>query len=890
MYKSLNKKINNPSILQTIALIFGLLISAPLYAGEIYTKSILFEKDKIKIQVNENESVRPKVGLVLSGGGARGVVHIGVLKALEKNNIPLDLTVGTSVGSVIGGLYASGYSPDQIANIMGSIDWNDIYRDETQRTSLFLQQKGEQDRYLLPIRFNGLSPYIPTAFSPGQKVLTILSDLFLKAQYQARNNFDNLKTPFRVVTTDLISGKRVVLKEGNLAESINASLAVPLLFAPVAIDSMLLVDGGLRSNLPVDVAKETGMDIVIAVDVTSRLRSRDELNAPWEIADQVTTIMSVPSRKLQQRQADILIQPELGDFSNTDFKRLNEMVEAGEKAAENKINEIKKQIYKGNKTENKQYLIQKVKFNCEENVLPVTLFEKLSVRNGKIISSTDILEDLDILIKSGAYRKVEAEFDTINQAAIVTFKLDRFSIIKEIDFTGNKQFSGTDLNAVIFTGQGGRLNSNTLRADLDRIMRLYRKGGFALMRIKQIDWNNAAGILQIEIDEGRIGNILITGNDKTKDYVILREFSAQKGKVFNWIVVHKAIQNVYSTQLYERVNVDIVEEEGENNLIIKVKEKSSLVMHLGGKLDLERKAQAYIEFGDESFLGTAIKTSFISRIGARDKHFGLKIRDDRIFTTHFTFALNGYYNWEVNPIYIERNLTGEYQEERRGIRFQAGWQMQRLGQLIAELRMENIKDKRFSGYFDLSQNVELRTFAIRSITDKRDRIDFPTKGIYNYWLWESGNKLILDSQEPYTKAIINLEGFYTLNNVHTLHLRLLAGVGDKTLPFSENFRMGGLHSFYGLHENEYFGKQLFITNIEYRLKLPIKMIGGSYFSMRYDFAGIWDDPALIFTSDDFFSALGGCLAFDTMLGPLYFAWGRITRGYSAGYISWGFNF
>lgn len=890
MYKSLNKKINNPNILKTMALIFGLLISAPLYAGEIYTKSILFEKDKIKIQVNENESVRPKVGLVLSGGGARGVVHIGVLKALEKNNIPLDLIVGTSVGSVIGGLYASGYSPDQIANIMGSIDWNDIYRDETQRTSLFLQQKGEHDRYLLPIRFNGLSPYIPTAFSPGQKVLTILSDLFLKAQYQARNNFDNLKAPFRVVTTDLISGKRVVLKEGNLAESINASLAVPLLFAPVAIDSMLLVDGGLCSNLPVDAAKEAGMDIVIAVDVTSRLRSRDELKAPWEIADQVTTIMSVLPRKLQQRQADILIQPELGDFSNTDFKRINEMVEVGENAAENKTNEIKKLIYKKNKIENKQYLVQKVKFNCEENVLPVTLFEKLSVHNGKMISSMNILADLDIFIKSGAYRKVEADFDTTNQAAIVTFKLDRFSIIKDIDITGNKQFSGTDLNAVIFTGQGGRLNSNTLRADLDRIMRLYRKGGFALMRIKQIDWNNAAGILQIKIDEGRIGNILIDGNEKTKDYVILREFSAQKGKVFNWIAVHKAIQNVYSTQLYERVNVDIVEEEGENNLIIKVKEKSSLVMHLGGKFDLERKAQAYFEFGDESFLGTAIKTSFISRIGARDKHFGLKIRDDRIFTTHFTFALHGYYNWEVNPIYVERNLTGEYQEERRGIRFQAGWQMQRLGQLIAELRMENVKDKRFSGYFDLSQNVELRTFAIHSITDKRDRIDFPTKGIYNYWLWESGNKLILDSQEPYTKVLINLEGFYTLNNVHTLHLRLLAGVGDKTLPFSENFRMGGLHSFYGLHENEYFGKQLFITNIEYRLKLPIKKIGGSYFSMRYDFAGVWDDPVLIFTSDDFFSALGGCLAFDTMLGPLYFAWGRITRGDSAGYISWGFNF
>jgi outer membrane protein assembly factor BamA len=156
--------------------------------------------------------------------------------------------------------------------------------------------------------------------------------------------------------------------------------------------------------------------------------------------------------------------------------------------------------------------------------------------------------------------------------------------------------------------------------------------------------------------------------------------------------------------------------------------------------------------------------------------------------------------------------------------------------------------------------------------------------------------LVFETDEKFTKALINLEGYYTFYSLHTCHFRLFVGIGDQTLPFSEYFRLGGLHSFFGLLENEYYGRQLFSTNAEYRYRLPLSfgknnlLINDTYILIRYDFAGIWHKPELVFTSDDFFSSVGGAIAFDTFLGPFYVGYGRTTRGEASSYISIGLNF
>ncbi|MHB2153744.1 patatin-like phospholipase family protein [Calditrichota bacterium GD2] len=880
---------------QSLTLFFVLLLTLSGRSGLVFEQAYQFRNGQIVVETKGQIEKHPKVALVLSGGGARGVAHIGVLKALEKYKIPIDLIVGTSIGSVVGGLYASGYTTDEILKIMQSIRWDEIYQDRTQRTSLFVGQKGEQDRYLVNLRFKNGMPYIPVAISPGQRILMTLSDIILRARYQATSSFDCLKIPFRAVTTDLVSGKTVVLKDGNLAEAINASSSIPLLFVPIERDSMLLVDGGLRSNLPVNVARSEGADLVIAVDVTSPLRKKDEINAPWQIVDQATTIMAEMERQLERKNADVLIVPPVGLRRNDDYSNLDELVHTGYEEAKKHIPEIKALIKRRSHQSLQKFFIERIAFN--QSTLEIEEAAKLLGMEKKWVALSDIINNLREQAATGNYQKIGVFADTLGDSLKVGVHVEPFPPIKAINIRGLQQKDEKTVRDLMFLHEGKPLNVALLKEDLKNITDLYREDGFSLMRIDSVCWDRKGQTLTIHINEGVIKEIEISGNTKIKDYVIAREFSRQKGRVFNWKNIAQAIQNVYSTQLFDRVTVDISGDGPDYRLLVRVKEKSSVVMRFGGKYDTDRRAQLYIEFGDEALLGMGIKSMFVGRFGTKDGKVGFKLRDDRIFTTYLTFDLQGYYTWQVNPITTPSGKGGSYREERRGVRFQVGQQLQRLGQFIIELRHENIKDVKEDGAFPYTQNINLRTFAIKAIADKRDRIDFATKGINNYWSWESGNKLVLGSTEPFTKILVNLEGYYTFRKRATWHVRTFFGVADRSTPFSENFRLGGMDEFYGLYKNEYFGRQLFLLSGEYRIKLPLEsflrdnfMFRNFYVSARYDLGGIWLDPQLVFSLEDFFTGIGGALGIDTVLGPLHFAIGHLTGGRTVGYISLGFNY
>ena len=263
-------------ILFTLGISLFLLGSATLYSQDTLIVRPKFENnggDRRDI-VSFRRVKRPRIGLVLSGGGARGVAHVGVLRALEKHHIPIDLIVGTSIGSLVGGLYAAGYSTDQLQTVIDTTNWAQVlsFADESERTNFFVGQKQAADKEMLNIRFDGLTPVIPSSFSSAQRLTTFINQLTLQGIYHPSPSFDDLKIPFRAVATDLISGKRMVLSSGPLAEALRATITVPLLYSPVTRDSMELTDGGLISNIPVEVAQELKMDIIIAVDISSPLQ------------------------------------------------------------------------------------------------------------------------------------------------------------------------------------------------------------------------------------------------------------------------------------------------------------------------------------------------------------------------------------------------------------------------------------------------------------------------------------------------------------------------------------------------------------------------------------------------------------------------------------------
>jgi NTE family protein len=290
-----------------------------------------------------NDTGRPRIGLVLSGGGARGAAHIGVLKVLEENHVPIDAIAGTSMGAVVGGLYASGLSAADVERVMTSLDWQDAFRDRPPRTDLNFRRKLEDQNFLVkfPLGLKGRKFRLPRGLVQGQKLTQTLRSLTLPvAQIQS---FDDLAIPFRAVATDIVTGERVVLDHGDLTTAMRASLSAPGVFAPVETEGRLLVDGGLSSNLPIDVARSMGVDILIVVDCGFPLLERGKLDSVATVSNQMLAIL-IRHNTSEQRKSlagrDVVIDPALGDFSSLDFGEHEKAIRVGEEAARGQVERL----------------------------------------------------------------------------------------------------------------------------------------------------------------------------------------------------------------------------------------------------------------------------------------------------------------------------------------------------------------------------------------------------------------------------------------------------------------------------------------------------------------------------------------------------------------------
>lgn len=279
---------------------------------------------------------RPRVGLVLSGGGARGAAHIGVLKVLEDMRVPIDAIAGTSMGAVVGGLYASGLSAAEIDSTLRAVDWEALLGDRPPRDDLSFRRKEEDRNFLvrLPLGLHGGEFRLPKGLVQGQRLNELLRRLTLPVA--TVNDFDALPTRFRAIATDLETGERVVLGDGDLTTAMRASLSVPGVFVPVEREGRLLVDGGLADNLPVDVARAMGVDVLIVVDTGFPLLSRDDLTTVPIITNQMIAILVRRNSEIQRASVggkDLLIDPALGNASSFDFRHFATSIDAGTAAA-----------------------------------------------------------------------------------------------------------------------------------------------------------------------------------------------------------------------------------------------------------------------------------------------------------------------------------------------------------------------------------------------------------------------------------------------------------------------------------------------------------------------------------------------------------------------------
>jgi NTE family protein len=278
---------------------------------------------------------RPRIALALSGGGARGSAHIGVLEVLEDLRVPVDCIAGTSAGSIIGGLYAAGLSPEEIHAVFNSIDWDKAFSDRPSRRTRSFRRKVDDATFLPNLEFgvrNG-ALQLPRGVVAGQNISTALKTAALRATFV--REFDDLRIPFRAVTTDITTGEMVVIDEGDLARAMRASMSVPGIFAPVEVSGRLLVDGGLVRNVPVDVARAMGADVVIAVNTGTPLATRDELADIVGLSVQVINVLTqqnVDRSLAELGPQDVLLEPALDDIDATEFSQTDAAVERGRRA------------------------------------------------------------------------------------------------------------------------------------------------------------------------------------------------------------------------------------------------------------------------------------------------------------------------------------------------------------------------------------------------------------------------------------------------------------------------------------------------------------------------------------------------------------------------------
>ena len=378
---------------------------------------ILFTSYTLYSQDNPTQDV--KVGLVLSGGGAKGLAHIGALKVIDSLGIRVDYVAGTSMGAIVGSLYASGYSGKQLDSIFNQIDFDDIIGDNLPRSVKNFHERENSERYAIALPLDKWKVKLPSALSRGQNTYNLLSRLMLPVS--EIEDFSRLPIPFFCIATNIETGEAVMLDHGNLPQSVTASGALPSLFQPVIIDGEVLIDGGVVNNYPINELKAKGMDIIIGVDVQDSLATREELKSAPDILLQINNYRTINDMKLKSKKTDVYIKPDIKDFTVVSFNEGNNIIEKGQLAAQEYVQELtaiaSKQFSKRNLPELEtipdSLLINGVAIKGIENYTRSYVLGKLKIKTGKKISFKKFEQGIDNLIATNNFDSFNYQLKTI---------------------------------------------------------------------------------------------------------------------------------------------------------------------------------------------------------------------------------------------------------------------------------------------------------------------------------------------------------------------------------------------------------------------------------------------------------------------------------------------
>lgn len=849
------------------------------------------------------EQRRPRLGLVFSGGGARGIAQVGVLRALVEGGIEPDFIVGTSIGSIVGGLHAAGYTPEQLEQTVRTIDWDDLLRlsNQGERANLLVDQKPVSDRSIFTLRFDGLRPILPVAVSNGQRMTNLLNELTLQARYHAAD-FDSLRIPFRAVATDLYSGRRIVLAHGNLAEALRASATVPVLFAPVLRDSLALVDGGLHANVPVDVAREAGCDVVYAVNTTSPSRTREQIGNPVETLDQMLNILMEQSSLPQLGNADLVITPDLGTRLSSDFSQIDTLLSIGYAAGRSMLPRLRSHYDSACLA----YL------RTGGYVLTPGSSGGIGVPDSTApLSPAPVRCTFAVSVDDEQWMRMPRTRDEVAARVQLLLASDRFSSmrvlrvgrsgasshwlldgelrprIRTITTEGNTAFDDEQFAPLLRKWIGQPASRSTLRGIAEETLSLYRTAGYSLARVRNVDYESSTGSVALQLTEGHVDDVLLEGNTRTNEVVILREFPLSRGSLFRIENVRRGLANITALNLFHQVGFDVEEGNPSARIRIRVEERPSQVLQGILRIDDERNAQFGADLRDANLFGTGTVLNFSFFGGIRNRSYTLAYSTSTLFYTPLSLRVAGYYDLCDYNAFADfdaassrrtvRDVVGTYRRIVYGGTATAGMYVSKIGDLHAVLRAEQHELRTLTEEPDrplgISERHRIVSLGLGTTIDTQDRFPYPTRGMYFTAAYTAAQER-LGSDVSFTRFETEYL-FYvsTPGRDWSLRPRMRFGYGDRTMPQSEEFRLGGQHSFLGMRENEYTGRQLFSAELQIRYTLPFKILVDTYASAHYGIGRTWENSEQIKAST-FLHGYGFSLGFDTPIGPADFSIGQ----------------
>ncbi|MCH7690973.1 MAG: BamA/TamA family outer membrane protein [candidate division Zixibacteria bacterium] len=623
-------------------------------------------------------------------------------------------------------------------------------------------------------------------------------------------------------------------------------------------------------------------NFVVAINTTAELQVKDKLRTPVDIANQVTTIMTADKLTTQLKQADLVLEPDLSDFDAGDFEFIDSLINIGYrtglKAADRIVSILKREVDTA------------TLFISDVSIADST-HEKLSelskALRGKKFTRLQLKNRLQQFVRDNSLFRLEAELipkNNFEDTVALLVSTQEYLTTKQykIEIKGNSIFDSALLISLFVDGQI-KLNPANIRNGLKQIVDFYIRSGYDAAYVSSLTIDEPGKVITIEIDEAIIYSIDIEDNRRSKDWLVRSYFPLIAGRPYSTQLAADGINNIYGTNFYEQVTVDLVPYRSGARVKIRVKERHYTQLKLGWHWHDEFQSEEFLEVLDDNIRGMGLEYLLHAQYTDERQSYFARLKIDRIWFSYMTASITAYHNRLDRKLFDDDgNVAGSRREKRTGFELSLGQQLARLGTVRGAFVFEEVRNNYNNSL--LNENFGQRIIHLESQIETFDRVPFPENGKLNLIQVRLAGKF-LGGEVEYTRFFSSLESYIPLGKYLNFHPKVSIGISRSGLPGSELFYLGGAHSFIGFRTNQLSGDKMILFNNEFRFKLPL----GFYAIGRYDFGEVYDYTSQI-KLRNLRHGVGAFVAINSPIGPFEFGYGVANSDNDRFYINIGLKF